>query len=207
MDWNGEDTNVCGCAFRRLNSLCRRQGAIVRLKRPTSVKYNNAASPQDLSVLGDPLQPLKDRHPMKKTLVATLCVFGLICGCATSANYNALLNTWINDSSDNLVARWGAPANVFNLNNGGKVFEYSHQNCITTGGYTYTVPQTTHTVGDSSVVGSGGYAFGTHYGTQTTHVPVTVPQSVQCHTCNTRFTVSNNGIIQAWSWSGNCKSR
>lgn len=131
----------------------------------------------------------------------------LLVGCATSANYEKLLQSWVGSSADNLVMRWGPPANSYPLSNGGKVLEYSNQRNIQLGGYTTTVPQTTYTSGTANVYGTGGSANGTYLGTSTTYVQKTTPVQNIAMQCITRFTVNAQGSITNWAWQGNdCKA-
>src|SRR5207245_11809969 len=48
----------------------------------------------------------------------------IVAGCATRANYEKILNTWIGASADRLVQRWGAPARTFRLPRGNEIYIY-----------------------------------------------------------------------------------
>jgi hypothetical protein len=67
--------------------------------------------------------------------------FLLLClalfGCATSAKYEAKLNTWIGASEDSLIASWGVPDKEYHLSNGKKAIEFVNKNTLQTGGYIY----------------------------------------------------------------------
>ena len=60
----------------------------------------------------------------------------LLIGCATSANYQKILDTWIGASESSLVSTWGPPQNAYRLSDGGAVivgppfidFVYDHAN-------------------------------------------------------------------------------
>ena len=131
----------------------------------------------------------------------------LLVGCATSANYEKVLQSWVGSSADNLVMRWGPPASSYQLSSGGRVLEYSNQRNIQLGGYTTTVPQTTYTSGTANVYGTGGSANGTYSGTSTTYVQQTTPVQNIAMQCITRFTVNAQGTITNWAWQGNdCKA-
>jgi hypothetical protein len=144
---------------------------------------------------------------MKKLLLFFI-VSTTLAGCATTANYEKILNTWVGSHVDDLVSSWGPPRSSFPLSDGGKVIEYSSSRNIQVGGYTTTVPQTTYTTGNASAYGSGGYAYGNYSGTSTTYVQQTTPVQNIALQCVTRFTINAQGLITRWSWQGNdCKAR
>ena len=58
---------------------------------------------------------------MGKTLLLLLCL--ALSGCATTAKYEAKLNTWIGVSEDSLIASWGVPDKEYHLNDGKKAIE------------------------------------------------------------------------------------
>ena len=71
---------------------------------------------------------------MKKaffTVVSTL----ILTACATTANYEKLLNTWVGNHIDNLVSSWGPPQSSYPLSDGGRVIEYTSSRNIQIGGY------------------------------------------------------------------------
>lgn len=127
----------------------------------------------------------------------------IIASCATTANYEKILNSWIGENVDNLVSSWGPPQSSFKLSDGSTVVEYVRSRNSQIGGYTYTVPQTTYQTGTASAYGTGGYAYGTYSGTSTTYVQKQTPTYNINLLCKTRFTVNPNGIITKWSWQGN----
>ena len=143
---------------------------------------------------------------MKSTsIIVTLAI--ALAGCATTANYEKLLSSWVGSNADNLVMRWGPPSNSYPLSNGGRVLEYSNQRNIQLGGYTQTVPQTTYSSGTASAYGTGGSAYGTYSGTSTTYVQRTTPVQNIAMQCITRFTINSQGTITNWAWQGNdCKA-
>ncbi|WP_350297087.1 hypothetical protein [Limnohabitans sp. Rim8] len=143
---------------------------------------------------------------MKYLRILVLLSFALG-GCATTANYEKLLKSWVGSNVDNLVMRWGPPANSYPLSSGGRVLEYSNQRNIQLGGYTTTVPQTTYNTGSANIYGTGGSAYGTYSGTSTTYVQKTTPVQNFAMQCITRFTVDAQGTITKWAWQGNdCKA-
>ena len=143
---------------------------------------------------------------MKKKLFF-LGFAAIICGCATTANYEKVLNSWVGVHVDNLVSSWGPPQGSFGLSDGSTVIEYIRSRNAQVGGYTYMAPQTTYHSGHASAYGTGGLAYGTYSGTSTTYVQRQTPTQNINLLCKTRFTVSPNGIITRWGWQGNdCKA-
>jgi hypothetical protein len=119
----------------------------------------------------------------------------LLSGCATTAKYEAKLNTWVGVSEDFLIAAWGAPDITYDMRDGKKAIAYVHKNTIQTGGYRYTAPQTTYysgTVGDKS-----------YSGTSTAYVTETEPVQRYKLYCKTSFIINNNGKIEGWHHEGN----
>jgi len=143
-----------------------------------------------------------------KTIFAVAFIsISLLSGCATTANYEKILDTWVGSHVDNLVATWGPPQGSFDLSDGGKVIEYINSRNVQMGGYTYTTPQTTYHSGNVSTYGYGGSAYGNYYGTSTTYVQEQTPVYNVNLWCKTRFTINSEGIITRWHWEGNnCKA-
>jgi hypothetical protein len=144
-----------------------------------------------------------------KKLLAPLVISLWLTGCATTANYEKILDSWKGSNVDNLVMRWGPPASSYPLSNGGKVLEYQNRRNVQIGGYTTTTPQTTYNNGVVNTYGNNGAAaYGNYSGTSTTYVQSTTPiQNIEMQ-CITRFTVDPNGTIINWAWQGNdCKAK
>lgn len=139
----------------------------------------------------------------------SIFVLLLVTGCATTAGYEMVLNSWVGQSADRLISSWGVPANSTQLSDGGRVLEYSNQRNVQLGGYTTTVPQTTYQTGTANVYGSNGSsAYGNYNGTSTTYVQQTSPVQNITMRCVTRFTVNAQEIITNWAWQGNdCKAK
>ncbi len=132
----------------------------------------------------------------------------VLAGCATTANYERALNTWVGVNADNLVVSWGPPQNSYTLSDGGKVLEYDRQRSFQTGGGTYTTPVTTYNSGNVNLYGGGGMVNGNYTGTSTTYVPQRAPVQTWNMRCITRFTVDSNNVIRHWTWEGNdCRAR
>ena len=130
---------------------------------------------------------------------AIIAVALILAGCATTENYEKILNTWVGSHVDSLVLSWGPPQGSFKLSNGKTVLEYTDARTVQMGGYTYTTPQTTYQSG--TVYGGGSY--GTYSGSSTTYVTQQTPTYNVNYWCKTRFIADSNGIIERWSWEGN----
>lgn len=127
-------------------------------------------------------------------IVALLLCLGL-CGCATTAKYEAKLNNWIGASEDSLVASWGVPNKTYNMPDGKKAMEYVHKETVQSGGYTYAAPQTTY---QSGTIGNKSYS-----GTSTTYVTETEPIQKYKLSCKTSFMINNSGKVESWHHEGN----
>jgi len=135
---------------------------------------------------------------MKKIIWLFLCM-GL-CGCATTAKYEAKLNTWVGSSEDSLIAAWGVPNKTYDLRDGKRAIEYVRKNIVQTGGYLYTTPQTTYYSGRK---GSKLYS-----GTSTTYVTEVQPVQKFKYSCKTSFMLNNDGKVESWHHEGNdCVSK
>jgi hypothetical protein len=135
----------------------------------------------------------RKKNNIVKAWLLLLCL--ALSGCATTAKYEAKLNTWIGVSEDSLVAAWGVPHKAYNLNSGKKAIEYVHKDTVQTGGYTYTTPQTTY---QSGMIGDKPYS-----GTSTTYVTETEPMRKYKLSCKTSFIINNTGKVESWHHEGN----
>lgn len=144
-----------------------------------------------------------------KTLSVTLILGATLSACATTQGYEAVLNTWIGDSSDHLVAVWGVPQQSYPTRDGGVILQYQRSGQIVLPGVTNYHPVTTYN--DGSVYGTtsnGVQVNGSYNGTSTTYVPQTSGPVVIPQACATRFTVDAGGRITNWSWQGNaCRAK
>lgn len=85
---------------------------------------------------------------MKNLLYLTIALS--LSGCATTANYEKILNTWVGSSAESLVEAWGAPSNVVQVTDTKKAVVYEFNGGASTygnvnqyGGYSgYTVANT-----------------------------------------------------------------
>ena len=88
---------------------------------------------------------------LNKAILAALGM-AFLTGCATSANYEKILGTWVGSSEQQLIQSWGPPDNVFE-----------------SGGQKYL----------TYVKGGSAYIPGTSptYQTQITHIPCRCPST------------------------------
>lgn len=50
--------------------------------------------------------------------------FIFLSGCATTANYQEAMESWLGKSEEELVTKWGAPQSVYTLSNNKKILSY-----------------------------------------------------------------------------------
>jgi len=120
---------------------------------------------------------------MKFLIVAAALLSLLISACATTANYEAVLNSWKGQNISDLINDWGYPINSYKLPNGNTVYMYSSSN-------TYITPRNTTTTYE--VRGNTIYGRSNTYGGQTLN-----------YWCNTFFEADESGQIVTWRWEGN----
>lgn len=63
---------------------------------------------------------------MYKIMISLLSAFALV-GCATTANYQHMVNHWQGAQSRDLIAAWGSPDATVKLPTGNTVYMYTHQ--------------------------------------------------------------------------------
>lgn len=148
-----------------------------------------------------PMEVSKPTH--SRIICAAIVALALLSACATTANYESVLKSWMGSHVDSLVASWGPPQSSYQLSNGGQVIEYVSSRNVQVGGYTYSAPQTTYQSGSVSAYGTGGSAYGTYSGTSTTYVQKQTPTYNVNTWCKTRFTTNSSRIIERWAWQGN----
>lgn len=64
---------------------------------------------------------------MKFSLRQCILLLGtmlILPGCATTANYQRAVESWVGHSSDELIQAWGPPVSEYKLNNGSKILTY-----------------------------------------------------------------------------------
>jgi len=123
--------------------------------------------------------------------ILLIILTSLFSGCATTAAYKKVLNTWIGSSAEHLIytAGWGIPTSEFTLPNGDKAYCYYRHRSFRTP--MYTTPSTSY----STVVGNTVYTNtygGNIAGGQTF--------TRDCRTC---FFINKKNIIYNYNFSGN----
>lgn len=61
---------------------------------------------------------------MKNFGIMIFCISLILSGCATSEGYKKIVDSWMGAQEEKLIAQWGVPANVYQLNETDKVFTY-----------------------------------------------------------------------------------
>lgn len=140
-----------------------------------------------------------------KPMYTVIFIATFLVGCATTQGYEAILNSWVGDSTDHLVSVWGIPQKQYNQDSGGKVLEYERSGQIVIPGTTsYKPVATTYTNGSVDLYGqNGSSATGSYDGTSTTYAKETSAPTVIQQACVTRFTADASGRITNWAWQGN----
>lgn len=123
---------------------------------------------------------------MKRTLIAAF--LSLLTGCATTANYEKILNSWVGADEIDLIRKWGSPHRTYETG-GTKFLTYvSSRNVYLPG--TAPTYQTT-------MIGNTAY---------TNRIGGTPGQNIGL-SCVTTFELRNDKIV-SWQWEGNdCKAR
>ena len=107
---------------------------------------------------------------MKQKVIQALalvivCIYAsVVISCATTANYEKVLNSWVGSDVNNLLTTWGPPSDVYEMPNGSKMYTWlwvdntrvisnynSYLNMVTSRTVTYWC-KTTFTVNSSSVI-------------------------------------------------------
>lgn len=111
-----------------------------------------------------------------------LVVVALV-GCASTAKYEAVLNSWIAAKESDLVTRWGPPANVYERNGTRMLTYYSQRQVVMPGASpTYT----TQVIGKTAYTSSSGGFPAQSIGLQ----------------CRTTFEIKEDRVSN-WSYEGN----
>jgi hypothetical protein len=66
------------------------------------------------------------KHSKAKIFILFIPI--LLAGCATSAKYQKMVDSWQGKNAQELVDTWGFPNNVIQAPNDDKVYVYSHSN-------------------------------------------------------------------------------
>lgn len=115
-----------------------------------------------------------------------------LAGCATTENYEKILQTWVGEHVDALVASWGPPDSSFDLASGGKVITYEETRNVYIPGSSHSIPITHVSRNpDGSIV------------TSTTYLQHHTPDQNYQKSCKTSFTINGDGVVMEWNWEGN----
>ena len=115
--------------------------------------------------------------------VAICLSLTLLGGCATTANYEKILNSWVGSSELDLIRQWGPPAQAYETS-GRKFIVYQSSSNMYIPGTDPTY--TTTLVGNTAYTTSSG-------GTPSRNIDLS---------CQTTFEISGNEIV-SWQWQGN----
>ena len=125
---------------------------------------------------------------MSQRIFLLMSFFLIFAGCATTAKYEAALDSWLGHDVNELVDSWGYPVESFKAPNGNTVYVYNSSR-------SYAMP--TQTTSTYNVHGKTVYGHSTTTGGQTLEF-----------WCRTFFEVSDSNKIITWRWEGNdCTSR
>ena len=114
-------------------------------------------------------------------------ISSVVTACATTANYEAKLNTWIGHSTEELVDAWGYPSKKITAPNGNAVYVYNTAETYRTPAYVSPRYTTVTVRGNTAYATTTG---GARYGGQ-----------VVRQQCTTWFEVNNNKIVK-WRHQG-----
>jgi len=112
-----------------------------------------------------------------KKILGILILGLLLVGCATSANYTKILNSWVGSTENQLVSSWGPPLGSYVKDDGSKILTYQQSGSFNLPG--------------ASVIDS------------MTGFPTTTSGPTVATSCRTRFNISSSGKITSGSWEGN----
>ncbi len=134
-------------------------------------------------VLVERIGKLKNRMFFK-----AICFLLVLSGCATTANYEKLLSSWVGQSEVDLLRSWGPPQQQYQSGEV-KFLTYDRRSNV-------FVPGTAPTF-QTNIIGNTAYttAIG---GSPAYNIPTA---------CRTTFEVQNDRVT-TWRWEGNaCRSR
>lgn len=119
-------------------------------------------------------------------ILVCIAVF-LFAGCATTANYQRIINNWQGARAQDLVNTWGGPDAVVKLACGHSIYLYKRE-CIATVSQMAPAPAGYVNVGNTPILGHGFSEFSG----KTTRLY-----------CHTLFEVNNQGFILSSRFQGN----
>jgi hypothetical protein len=131
-----------------------------------------------------------------KKLIYVFVLAMLISGCATTKKYETQMQNFVGDDEKYLIAAWGNPQNVRQLENGRKVFEYSEEENIESGGNSYIAPDPYYRQGATDNTMYAG-------GSGVSDVVQTDPIEKTRLWCKTSFVIGSDGKVESWRFEGN----
>lgn len=138
--------------------------------------------------------PLLDRRRnMSHRIIAAFGLALVLVACATTGNYDKMLQTWIGAPIDELVASWGPPDSSHTATEGRTVIKYVHHKTVVTVGSTYSFPGS---------ISASVSSRGTVESASTTFGQVTTPTYDIHSSCITSFSANSTGIIDSWEYKG-----
>lgn len=124
---------------------------------------------------------MQNASPLVLFLRFHLLVVLCCAGCATSAKYEGVLQSWIDRSAEDLVKEWGYPDDQLTAPNGNMVYVYRRASVASTPGF---------------YRGHYHYYGGRRY-------PLYDPGFISEFQCTTFLEVDKRGRIVRWEWRGN----
>jgi hypothetical protein len=81
------------------------------------------------------------RKAVKNILIVFIVLF--TCSCATTANYEAKIKTWLGHDVNELISSWGPPSDVFTMPNNNKMYTWLYNGgTVVTSNYNYYLNMT-----------------------------------------------------------------
>lgn len=124
-----------------------------------------------------------------------LIAFALLVGCASPEKYDHNLSQMIGVTEPRLIADWGSPQEIRQLDNGDKVYTYRQIHSIETGGF-LTNPVNNYNTGRIT----SDFRSPNNNSSRSFTLPTT-PTRTLTLTCITHFTL-HNGSIQSFAHEG-----
>lgn len=125
---------------------------------------------------------------MQKNTLLALCASVILAGCATTANYEKLLSSWVGHSELELIRAWGSPVGQYE-SGGVRFVTYEQRRNV-------FIPGTNPTY-QTNIIGNTAYTTAVG-GSPAYNIPLS---------CRTTFEIQNERVT-SWRWEGNgCKSR
>lgn len=125
---------------------------------------------------------------MKNSLPLAIAIAAILSACATTANYEKILQSWVGSEEIDLIRKWGPPQQSYETG-GSKFLVYSSRQNVYMPG---TAPSY-----QTTVIGNTAY---------TNPIGGTPAYNIGM-ACVTTFELANNKIV-SWQWRGNaCKAR